>query len=1043
MKINIHTMKNNTFDGFNKACIFFTLLILSFNHSKACSPLQVPTLNSQAISGNFLNLTWSSNTIYNCTYSIQVEIACSPGGFTGVAPFYVNAGVTKTSTTPYPYPGTQAIDISNFCPGTTYSFRAREVYGTSTFSGWTSTFNFTTPGTFIPPSGTIIATPPTILACPAGNSQLSFSCSNCCGIPPYSYTWAPGSSLSCTTCASPIATPSITTIYTLNVNGGKLGCWGFTNTVQVTVINTPPVVGTAAVTPGVMCAGNTATLTITTYSGSIQWQSSSSASGPWTNLPGATSGTFVTAPLTSTTYFQAYITGCGGPLASNVVNVVVNPSPTVTVNSTSICAGQTANLTANGAASYVWTAGATSTGPNTASANPMTTTSYTVTGTTAGCTGSAVATVSVNPMPVPTANNNGPICTGAALNLTSTGGGTYSWTGPAFASALQNPVISPAALSNAGTYIVTVNLAGCTATAQTNVSIFTPTASASNTGPYCAGSTVQLNASIGASYTWSGPGFAGVGQNPTIPNAAATATGVYTVVINLGSCTATATTAVTVYALPTPLISNNTPVCIGNPINFTGGGGVSYSWNGPNHSSNAQNPTIASSNLTHNGTHTLTVTDVNNCTNTITTLVIVNPQPIVSATGATVCENSNATLTSNGGTSYSWSGPGGYTSNVQNPNFPNAVPSNSGMYTVLVTDANTCTNTAVANLLVNPAPVANIVTNSPICIDHVLSLNGSGGATYSWSGPNGFFSSVQSPSIMASTIGYTGNYALTVTDASGCTASAVAAVVVNPIPNITIAANKNASCPPLCTQFSFGSSSPVQFYNWQLGNGVAGGTSTVETCYTASGIYTVNASVTDIYGCSNSGTYTVEVYPKPVADFNYAPIKPVELIEQVTFTDASHSANIITWNWYFMNTAQYTSVMQNPTFIYEQAGEYPIALIVKSDKGCSDTLIKKIVVIEDYGIYVPNAFTPNGDGVNDIFQPKGFGVVKYEMNIFDRWGEKVFSTNQFEKGWDGTKQAKHDVKYGSIEEGVYTWLINLTNVYGKSHELKGHVTLMK
>ncbi len=1044
MKTNSNSLKKNLLNGCKKAGIFFTLLLLSFNQSKACSPLNVPTLNSQAVVGSFLNLTWSSNTTYNCTYSIQVEIACSVAKFTGVAPFYTNAGVTKTSTTPYPYPGTQAINISSLCPGTTYFFRAREVYGGFTFSGWTANFSFTTPGTFVPPTGTIIASPPTILACPAGNSQLSFNCSNCCGSPPYNYTWTPAASLSCSTCASPIATPSVTTIYTLNMNGGKLGCWTITNTVQVTVINTPPVVGIAAVTPGTMCAGNTATLSITTYSGSIQWQSGPTATGPWTNLVGATSGTFVTAPLTATTFFQAYITGCGGPLTSNVVSVIVNPTPTVTVNSTSICAGSTANLIANGATSYVWSAGANSTGVNTASMNPMTTTSYTVTGTTAGCTGSAVATVTVNPMPVPTATNNGPICTGGALNLSSTGGGTYSWTGPSsFVSASQNPVINPAALSNAGNYIVTVNLAGCTATAQTNVSVFTPTASASNTGPYCAGATVQLSSSIGAGYTWTGPGFGSALQNPTIPNSTAAATGVYTVVINLGSCTAMATTSVTVYASPTPIASNNSPVCKGFPINFTGTSGVGCVWSGPGFSSNQQNPTIAVSTMANNGTYTLVITDPNNCTNTITTNVIVNPLPIVSASGATVCEGTSTVITSSGGTSYSWSGPAGYTSNVQNPVFPNAIPANSGVYSVLVTDANTCTNTAVANLLVNPAPVANIQTNSPICINHVLSLNGTGGVSYAWSGPNGFFASVQSPSIMANTVNYTGNYALTVTDAKGCTASTSAPAIVNPIPNVTISASKINSCPPLCTDFSFGSTSPVASYNWTLGNGVSGSSSTVQTCYNTSGIYTVNATVTDIYGCSNSTTYTVEVWPKPVADFNYSPIKPIEIIEEVTFTDASHSANIVSWNWYFMNTAQYTSILQNPNYTYQQAGEYPIALIVKSNHGCSDTLIKKIVVGEDYGIYVPNAFTPNGDGVNDIFQPKGFGIVKYELNIFDRWGEKIFSTKTFEEGWNGTKQAKHDVKYGIIEEGTYTWLINVTNVFGKSHELKGHVTLMK
>jgi gliding motility-associated-like protein len=144
-----------------------------------------------------------------------------------------------------------------------------------------------------------------------------------------------------------------------------------------------------------------------------------------------------------------------------------------------------------------------------------------------------------------------------------------------------------------------------------------------------------------------------------------------------------------------------------------------------------------------------------------------------------------------------------------------------------------------------------------------------------------------------------------------------------------------------------------------------------------------------------------------------------------------------------MNTAQHTSIEQNPTFAYTEPGTYPVVLVVKSDRGCTDTLVRPLVVGEDFGIYVPNAFTPNEDGINDIFQPKGFGVTKYELNIFDRWGERVFHTTDFEEGWNGTMQSKNDVKYGILEEGVYTWLINATSVFGKSHELKGHVTLMK
>ncbi|HRD39415.1 MAG TPA: PKD domain-containing protein, partial [Bacteroidia bacterium] len=112
--------------------------------------------------------------------------------------------------------------------------------------------------------------------------------------------------------------------------------------------------------------------------------------------------------------------------------------------------------------------------------------------------------------------------------------------------------------------------------------------------------------------------------------------------------------------------------------------------------------------------------------------------------------------------------------------------------------------------------------------------------------------------------------------------------------------------------------------------------------------------------------------PKPIADFNHAPIKPIINIDgDVVFTDASHGANIVSWQWYFMNTAQYTSTLQNPTFLYTEAGTYAVALVVKSDKGCIDTIVRPIVVGEDFGLYVPDAFTPNADGLNDIFQPKG------------------------------------------------------------------------
>ncbi len=1042
------TMKNNNPTNFKKKVFSFLLafsFILGLNYSsKACSPLNVPVLVSQSIVGSNLILNWSSNTPYHCPDVIDVEIACNTATFSGLAAYTYTSGVVTGAVTTYTYPP-MSIPIGSLCPGTVYKFRARERNNSSmTSSAWSANFTFTTPGVFIPPTGNLTATPPVITLCPQGQSTLGMVCTNCCGNPPYTYTWTPAASLSCSTCANPVATPSATTIYTLNAKGGQLGCWGITNTVQVTVITTPASIGVASSTP-TLCSGQTGTVGITTYSGAIQWQSAPSATGPWTNVTGATTGSFTTVPLNTTTFYQAVVIGCGPTLTSNVTPINVTPTPTITTLGSTVCMGTAGSLSASGATSYVWSAGAMPTGVNTASALPVSTTVYTVTGNTSGCTGTAVATVSVNPMPVPTATNNGPVCTGGSLVLGSTGGGTYSWSGPnGFVSALQNPTIVPTTTLNQGVYTVLVTLNGCSATATTNVVITIPTTSASNTGPYCATFPVMLSAATGGiGYMWSGPGgWSSAVQNPTIPASVAAMSGIYTVTVNLGSCTAMATTSVTVNALPTPMIGSNSPVCVGKPINFTGSGGTSYSWFGPGLVSSTQNPTINSSQTTNTGTYTLTVTDANGCINKTTTNVLVNALPVVAASGQVVCQNSTANLTSSGGVTYSWTGPNGFTSSSQNANIPNAQPISTGQYQVFITDANTCTNIAVANVIVNPQPTPNIQTNSPICIQNVLSLAGSGGVSYAWTGPNGFFSTAQSPTVLVNTTAYTGNYNLTITDANGCTASTQASATVNPVPNVTIVSSKNTGCPPLCVTYTAvaSTSSPIQNYSWNLGNGAGSNTPNEQACYPSAGIYTVGSTVTDANGCSNSTTYTVQTYPKPVADFNYAPIKPIEAVDEVTFTDASFSANVATWNWYFMNTAQATSNLQNPHYTYAEAGQYAIALVVKSDHGCIDTIIKSILVGEDYGIYVPTAFSPNGDGLNDVFHAKGFGISKYEMQIFDRWGEKVFTSTDINEAWDGTS-----IKGGNktIAEGVFTWRVKLTNVFGKSKELTGHVTLIK
>src|SRR5205085_1335214 len=215
--------------------------------------------------------------------------------------------------------------------------------------------------------------------------------------------------------------------------------------------------------------------------------------------------------------------------------------------------------------------------------------------------------------------NNGPRCVGQTLNLTSSGGTSYSWTGPnGFNSNQQNPTINNVSTAADGTYTVTVtNGAGCTDQATTDVTISnSPNAAAGNNGPRCVGQTLNLTSSGGTSYSWTGPnGFNSNQQNPTINNVSAAADGTYTVTVTNGAgCTDQATTDVTINNSPNAAAGNNGPRCVGQTLNLTSSGGTSYSWTGPNgFTSTQQNPTINNVSAAADGTYTVTVTNGAGC----------------------------------------------------------------------------------------------------------------------------------------------------------------------------------------------------------------------------------------------------------------------------------------------------------------------------------------------------------------------------------------------------------------------------------------------
>ncbi len=174
----------------------------------------------------------------------------------------------------------------------------------------------------------------------------------------------------------------------------------------------------------------------------------------------------------------------------------------------------------------------------------------------------------------------------------------------------------------------------------------------------------------------------------------------------------------------------------------------------------------------------------------------------------------------------------------------------------------------------------------------------------------------------------------------------------------------------------------------------------------------------------------------PVADFEVDP-KTASIINPIiSFIDLSTGANF--WNWHFGDTT--TSFISHPlAHTYADTGSYLITLIVSTQYGCIDTFYQTIIIEPDFVFYIPNAFTPDGDGINDSFTGKGVFIKEFEMKIFDRWGNLIFFTDDIDKPWDG--KANHGGEMA--QRDVYVYTIQVTDFKKRKHDYRGIVTLVR
>lgn len=846
--------------------------------------------------------------------------------------------------------------------------------------------------------------------------------------PAYTYSWTGGP-----TTVSRTATQAIPGNYTYSVTSRDGNNCPITGAVQVGFIVNP----TVSVASTSICPLQTATLTATGAS-SYTWQPSGNTGNTLNDTPAAnTSYTVIGSAL-----------GCTSAPKSATVYIKPLPSPTITSNSP-VCNGQALNMSSNSGSAYQWNGPLSFSSfvqsPTINPASPARSGVYSLTLTGLNsCTATTTTTLTVHPTPTISLAGS-TVCVTQTLNLTanSFAGATYSWTGPvSFTSSAQNPSINPLATNMSGTYNLTVtSVQGCTNTAQTSASVVAmpvPTIS-SSANALCLGSSLSFTGSGGGLYSWSGPNaFASAVSNPGISNIQLAANGVYTLVVTVGPCVTSTTKSITVFPLPVAA-ANSAPTCDGKNLYLTASGGVAYSWSGPNiYTSSLQNPVLSPCTPTQSGLYTVLVTDANGCQSTANTQVVVLLNPQVLATGATVCYGNPAVLTASGAVSYTWTGPSGYNSYMQNAPVASATNLQAQVYTVTGSAPNSCTSTTTASLKTIPLPVPAATITSRACLNSVISVSATGGDRYEWQGPYVFYANQPNATFVAGNMAYSGIYTLTAFSNAGCQARTTVSLQLDPAPEGDLENTIGNSCVPFCAEFGLRPRNAVPISNmlWYV-NGQQYSSPTFSYCMTNPGTYQIIGTFTNAIGCVNSSSFTIAGYALPVADFEFSPEIPIENFDQVSFVSTSSGQQINNWSWYFADNT--TGKFSGPAVNYQfdKAGSYPVALVVKNSWGCSDTVVKTILVDSDFNVYVPSAFTPNADDLNDVFLAKGVGVVKFNLNVYNRWGELLFQSNDMAKGWDGSFRGQE------CKADVYAWKLKATDAKGRSRDLEGHVTLYR
>ncbi|MBS1650413.1 MAG: gliding motility-associated C-terminal domain-containing protein [Bacteroidetes bacterium] len=889
--------------------------------------------------------------------------------------------------------------------------------------------NLTTPTVSAGSNQTITCAAPTVTL--NGNASIGSN-----------YNWSNGA----TTASNSVGGAAV---YTLTATNPISGC-SATSTVQVFPSAGSPTGTLGAVSNSITCTNTNVAVSIssTTTPLSITW-SGSGISGP-SNASLTTvsqGGTYtVTIVNTSNSCSQSYQV----VVPSNTSAVIANASSTSTIT----CNTASVNITSTPTGTnynYSWSGPGTIVNGNTSNPTVNSGGSYvvTITNTVNGCVGTATTNVSTNTISPtltlsPTSLTTTCANPSATLSASSNAGpsASYTWTAPGSGS-LNNPNASNPIANGSGVFTVQVGntTSGCVSALQTltiTASNNTPTLIATaSSATICSGQTATLTVSGADTYTWSNmQSTSSITVNPTSSTTYSVA-GTNT----LSGCYGI--TNINVNVAPTSSIAiaaTSTAICNGSSVTLTLSGGTTYTVTNP---SQTTTNTIT---LNPSTQTTYTVTgELSGCaTNTETITINVNALPNISVSNATTCAGVLVIISASGADTYSWN-TGATTSTIS------VSPNNNTTYTVVGTSTLTgCTSTVSSlNVSVNQLPsIAASAASNVVCTTGTVSLNVTSSGTaavsnYTWALGNGINTSNQNqsnPAFSASTITPgTYTYMVTASDANGCI-SPQATTTLNVINLQNVA--MNLSDLNICQNQSgiINVSNPQlgATYNWTInGQPVANVSPLVipSSVSNASGTYTVNVEVS-VGSCTNSANNTLTVNALPSVSLTSYSVSVCQNSPAGLVVANPIAGNVYSWSYNNQSVGSGTSYSVN-SVSPSNAGTYTVT--VTDRNGCANRTIG-IIDAQACQTYVPQIFTPNGDGKNDVFLITNIEYFpNNKLNIFNRWGNLVYTKEGYLNEFAGYANTGTQIGNDKLPAGTYYVILEYGD--GKTQTYTGFLVL--